>query len=103
MITIIICAVIGIVLCYLLLSFGTGCLDWKDKIMLCFSSCFLGGFCGIVLGFLIALVLPMKTHEVVDTYKVITLKDNQSVSGKFALGTGYTIKIVESASKEKEK
>jgi len=47
-----------------------------------------GIFGGIIVGMLVAFLIPLKIEEKTYVYKIETLQDNQSISGKSFLGSG---------------
>ena len=44
---------------------------------------------GAFIGLLVAFILPMKTKTVMESYKIVSLQDNNSSEGNFFLGSGY--------------
>lgn len=81
MVTIIICVIIGII--------GVlTTIDDFDIFDFMLFGLFIGGLIGVLCGFVIALALPAKLELVKTSYNLEALQDNNSVSGKFFLGSG---------------
>lgn len=73
--------------------FFTGAYVWasSDEFMEYFFGLFLIAFTTVlasIFGLGVALCLPMDTVTKVDTYNIVSLKDNNNVSGNFLLGSG---------------
>ena len=61
--------------------------DFDDPDYIIFIS-FVGILVGLLLGAMVAIIIPSKTKEVVEIYYLETLQDNNSVKGSFFLGSG---------------
>lgn len=84
MVTIIICVVIGIII-------GIITSDWEWYLLDIFLgvvNIILYVVIGFFIGLLIATTLPMKTYNRHYSLNIVTLQDNNSVSGHFFLGSG---------------
>ena len=83
MITIIICAVIGIIIGIILAARSS----WSDLFDFIMNIIF-GVIIGAIIGLFIAFILPMKTYDAHGSCNIVALQDNSSVSGSFFLGSG---------------
>ena len=82
MLTIIICAIIGIIFC--IREVNTFAIDSWDYLWALFIGAVLGAF----LGFVIAIIVPTKTETKIDVYPIEALQDTEVGSGTFFLGFG---------------
>lgn len=88
MITLIIFTLVGLIIGALSIydSWGMNFIDW---VMLVFTSAF-SGVLGFIVGILFALSLPAQMIETENArVELLCLQDNQSVQGRFFLGSGY--------------
>lgn len=86
MITIIIFAVIGLIVGISEMTdwFFDSLVDIAVGIIMLLVSIALGA----IFGLLVAFLLPAKMEPKIDTYKIVTLQDNNLISGQFFLGSG---------------
>ena len=82
MLTIIICAIIGIV--FGLREANAFAIDFWDY----FWALFISALAGAVFGCMVAVIVPTKTETKVDVYSIEALQDTEVGSGTFFLGFG---------------
>lgn len=75
--TIIIFAILGLILGIIICDFSDG--SWIGAMLL-----------GFIVGFFIAILIPAKKEkkEIITTYELVCLQDNNSLSGNFFIGCG---------------
>lgn len=84
MLTIIILASIGIIIGI----YETYHDRWSDGLIFYIVNSIVGIVLGVMLGLIIAFCLPMETTYRQETYNIVSLQDNSSVSGSFFIGCG---------------
>lgn len=87
MITIILFAILGLIFVIKSVWIDLAPHDLEETIGNALAT-ILGIFVGAVIGFLVALALPMDTKQKTDTYNIVSLQDNNSTNGNFFLGIG---------------
>ena len=87
MVTIIFFVILGLVVSVKLFWMEFGVSDFIDYILGTLMSILFGVLFGLI-GVMFAYALPMKTAEKTETYKIVSIQDNNLVSGRFCLGSG---------------